>query len=66
MLAKHNSSFAEVVKVLQEYQENIGDVPATDADGQVKELDGGASAADIDAANKRQIVGHLIAYLRGC
>lgn len=65
VLTSQKSSFAEVIKVLQEYQDNIGDSSAGDADKPAK-LEDGASASDVDAANKREIIAHLIAYLRSC
>lgn len=66
-LAKQGTSFAEVIKVLQEYQDNIGDV-AVGGTSDDHSTDSAApeSAAEADAANKRQIIAHLISYLRSC
>jgi beta-catenin-like protein 1 len=66
-LSKQGASFAEVIKVLQEYQDNIGDSPrgTSEGEGEAK-LSMSDAAAEADAANKRQIIGHLISYLRSC
>ena len=65
VLTSQKTSFAEVIKVLQEYRDNIGDL-SSGVDGQAKAEDGAASASEVDATNKREIISHLIAYLRSC
>lgn len=67
VLTSQGASFAEVVKVLQEYRDNIGDGPvSTSSDEAGQEGATLGSALEVDAENRRQIIDHLIAYLRGC
>lgn len=57
LLEAKGGSFKEVADVLAEYRDNVGDAE-TEA--------GGASDAEVEATRQRDILGHLIEYVRGC
>lgn len=54
LLESKGSSFAEVVQVLKEYRDNVGDADAEQQDG------------DPEAVRQREILGHLIDYMASC
>ena len=57
VLEGKGSSFIEVVAVLKEYQRNVGD----------DEPEGGeVNGAQAEAMRQKDILGHLIEYMRGC
>ena len=71
MLEAKQSSFAEVIAVLQEYRRNIGDAEegesadASASNGAAGAADGAQAQAQ-EANRQREILTHLIDYLRGC
>lgn len=62
-LAERKASFTDVVAVLEEYRDNIGDSGPTESVEQSAEKVSNGRLDD--ASNKRNIVDHLIAYLQG-
>lgn len=59
LLARKDRSLSDVIRVLVEYRDNIGDASAEEPAAE------GADAAPVDeGTEKKEILGHLIEYLK--
>jgi beta-catenin-like protein 1 len=56
LLSRKDRSFKDVVEVLKEYRDNIGDGPADAVEGQERQTAG-------SGATQREIISQLVAYL---